>query len=103
IQPLPWIRAQDGRVGFYDTTLAALAPGITGRAVNAGHWGETPDFPRAMGAWRSFQLPRTSDSERRGLLERSRVRYILFSQKHELDLKTVFDGQLPQYLKRVEQ
>lgn len=84
IQPLPWIMVgEDGRVGFVDTTAACFAPGLAGRPVNAGHWGETPDFQRTMGRWREFLLPTTSDDARRALLRQTGVKYLLFSQVPE--------------------
>jgi len=42
IQPVPWRDKSTGK--DIDDTLALFAPGITGRAVYAGHWAETPDF-----------------------------------------------------------
>lgn len=84
VQPIPWIAvAPDGAVGFVDTTVACLAPGLTGHPVNAGHWGETPEFATTMGRWVQFLLPRTSDATRRDLLRESRIRYVIFSQKRE--------------------
>lgn len=84
VQPLPWIAVgPEGRVGFVDTTVACFAPGLTGRAVDAGHWGETPDYGRTMTQWLRFLLPETSDEWRRELLRRTGVRYVVFSQKRE--------------------
>jgi hypothetical protein len=82
IQPLPWIVLTPNRqVGLMDTTLAALAPGWTGRPVNAGHWGETPSFGETMGRWRDFLLPNATDELRRQLLRQTGVRYLIFSQR----------------------
>lgn len=82
IQPLPWIAVDpSGRYGFVDTTLACYVPGLTGHAVHAGHWGETPDFGRTMGQWLRFLLPETPDTWRKELLRTTGVRYIVFSQK----------------------
>ncbi|MGC8669512.1 MAG: hypothetical protein ACP5VE_15500 [Chthonomonadales bacterium] len=82
IQPLPWVAlTPDGKVAVVDTTVAAFAPGLTGHPVNAGHWGETPDFPEAIGRWRQFLLPTTPDGARIQLLRSTGVRYILFTQK----------------------
>lgn len=84
VQPLPWAAVgPDGRPGFVDTTVACLAPGITGRAVDAGHWGETPDFGASMNRWLRFLLPDTPDAWRKELLRSTRVRYLIFSQKRE--------------------
>jgi hypothetical protein len=81
VQPLPWVTVSaHGKAAFVDTTAACFAPGLTGRPVHAGHWGETPDFGTAMGRWVRFQMPGTPDTERRDLLRRSGVRYLLFSQ-----------------------
>ena len=49
--------------------------------VNAGHWGETPEFAHTMSQWLHFELPNTPESWREDLLRRTRVRYIIFSQK----------------------
>jgi hypothetical protein len=81
VQPLPWVAISgQGKAAFVDTTAACFAPGLTGRAVHAGHWGETPDFGATMGRWVRFQMPGTPDAERRELLRASGVRYLLFSQ-----------------------
>lgn len=110
IQPLPWVMVgEDGRVGFSDTTLACFAPGLTGRAVNAGHWGETPDYGRAMGNWVRFLLPATEETWQRELLRETGVRYLVFSQKREearspgVSILTAsrFPDGMP-YLRRVE-
>jgi len=86
IQPLPWVGvAPDGAVGFADATVACFAPGLTGHAVHAGHWGETPDFGPTMNLWVRFLHPGTPDAWRQGLLRRSGVRWLLFSQKHRED------------------
>ena len=84
IQPLPWIAADErGGVGFFDTSVACYAPGITGHAVNAGHWGETPQFGKTMNKWVKFIRPDTDDAYRRELVQQTGVKYILFSQKHQ--------------------
>ena len=110
IQPLPWIRREDRKVAFIDTTVAAFAPGITGHPVHAGHWGETPDdFGETMGLWREFQMPNTTDQWRRDLLRLTGVKYILFTQKHdetgdpatESRLLTVFRANPPHYLRLI--
>ncbi|NLH99191.1 MAG: hypothetical protein GX446_06830 [Chthonomonadales bacterium] len=82
IQPLPWIAAgEDGRLVFADTTLACFAPGLTGNAVHAGHWGETPSFGATMGEWVRFLSPGVEDAQRLEMLRRTGVRYLLFGQK----------------------
>jgi len=107
LQPLPWItRTDDGKVAFFDTTVAALAPGLTGHPVHAGHWGETPDFGRTMGEWQRFLLPNTTDTQRKDLLRRSGVRYVIFSQKHadhggDPTLVSTFRNAPPPYLRLV--
>jgi hypothetical protein len=108
LQPLPWALYEGGKVGFFDTTLACLTPALTGHPVHAGHWGETPEFGRTMGDWLAFTLPRMPDEARRDLLRRSGVRYLLFTQKHDVPpeterLLTFFrePGSLPSYLRRI--
>ena len=82
VQPLPWIVVADnGRVKVSDTTVACFTPGLTGNALNAGHWSETPNYQKAMDNWRRFLLPHTPDEWRRDLLHRTGVRYLIFSQK----------------------
>ncbi len=110
IQPLPWIAKQtETKYGFYDTTLAALAPGLTDHAVNAGHWGETPDFARTMAGWIGFQLPSANDDSRKALLRETGVRYLIFSHKRTDSLDpgagaavlVPFGPVLPDYLRRI--
>lgn len=105
IQPLPWItRLPNGRVAFYDTTLAVFAPGLTGHPVDAGHWGETPNFAKTMFQWVDFMNPHAPDSYRINLLRSSKIQYILFSQTHperypsDKQLLSLFTGKPPSYL-----
>jgi len=111
VQPLPWVGiGPDGRPGFADTTVACFVPGLTGHAVDAGHWGETPDFGQAMGRWVRFVIPDTPDEWRRDLLRTSGVRYLIFSQKRAETRDDAVAGLLsaspigspPPYLRRVE-
>jgi hypothetical protein len=108
IQPLPWIiRISERQIAFFDTTVACFTPGLTGHPVHAGHWGETPDFPTTMGLWARFLNPATPDAWRRDLLRRSKVRYVVFTQKHdetqdettENYLLSVLRGSPPPYLR----
>jgi hypothetical protein len=110
IQPLPWVIADGaGKLHLYDTSAACFAPGLTGHPVNAGHWGETPNFAKAMDQWSQFILPTTPDEWRIDLLRRSGSRYILFSQKHnetnvelvETTLLSTFRNNPPPYLHRI--
>jgi hypothetical protein len=111
VQPLPWItiNASNGKLGFFDNTVACFTPGLTGHPVNAGHWGETPDFGKAMNLWATFQRPDATDEWRRTLLQTSGVRYLVFSQKHdethdaavENGLLTVFRNNPPFYLRAI--
>ncbi|HSV72395.1 MAG TPA: hypothetical protein VLH79_01390 [Chthonomonadales bacterium] len=110
IQPLPWIGvAPGGAVGFVDSTMASFAPGLTGRPVHAGHWGETPSFGPTMNLWVRFLRPDTPDEWRRDLLRQSGVRWLVFSQKRPeaaaiagglVDARTL--AALP-YLRRVDE
>lgn len=85
IQPLPWVsrNPDNGRIGFTDNTVACFAPGLTGHPVNAGHWGETPDFGKTMGRWAQFVRSEAPEEYRQTLLRETGVRYILFTQKHD--------------------
>jgi hypothetical protein len=85
VQPLPWvtINPQTGQFGFFDNTVACFTPGLTDHPVNAGHWGETPDFGRTMNQWATFVRPDTTAEWRIDLLRRTGVRYVLFTQKHD--------------------
>lgn len=109
IQPLPWVTVTpEGQVAVTDTTVAAFAPGLTGHPVNAGHWGETPNFAAAIGQWRQFLLPTTPDDNRIRLLRSTGVRYLLFTQKHEdvappgdERLLQLFQSHPPDYLRLI--
>jgi hypothetical protein len=84
IQPLPWIEiTSDRKFAFMDISLATMAPGLTGRKVNAGHWGETPNFGEAMMRWASFLKPQTTDAERSELLKSSGVKFVVLGQKRD--------------------
>jgi len=97
VQPLPWVT---GMLEPVDHTLACMTPGATGHPVDAGHWAESPDFARAIGAWARFVAPDASDDERRALLRRTGVRYLVFSQKHD-DAAPPFRSGVPPYLRLV--
>jgi hypothetical protein len=56
-----------------------LAPAFSGRQVYAGHWGETPDFPRRMGEVFDFYWGRGGAEARRALLRQAGVDYVLES------------------------
>jgi hypothetical protein len=113
VQPLPWVSIDPSRgsFGFFDNTIACFTPGLTGHPVNAGHWGETPDFARAMNQWATFVKPDTPDEWRRNLLRQTGVRYVLFTQKHdetgqeavETQLLSAFRSTPPSYLRRIEE
>ncbi len=99
IQPLPWIAlSPEGRVGFVDTTVACFTPGLTGHPVNAGHWGETPDFAGTMGSWVRFLSGRRSPEERAEQLRQSGVRYVIFTQKHDDELTPETRSALEEWL-----
>lgn len=101
LQPLPWLAmSPEGRIGFVDTTVACFAPGLTGRPVNAGHWGETPQFAQTMGVWVWFLLPTRSVEERAEALARTGVRYVVFTQKHDEDLLPQTREALTEWLQR---
>lgn len=85
VQPLPWIKIINGGVVVIDDTLAAFIPGYTGNKVNAGQYGETPDFELQRTKWIRFLLPRTPESASKKFIKESGVRYIIFSQKNILD------------------
>ena len=68
--------------------------------MNAGHWAETPDFAGAIRAWARFVAPEASDEERRSLLRRTGVRYLVFSQKHDGAVAPFRSG-IPSYLRLV--
>jgi len=97
VQPLPWVT---GMLEPVDHTLACMTPGATGHPVNAGHWAETPDFAGAIRAWARFVAPEASDEERRSLLRRTGVRYLVFSQKHDGAVAPFRSG-IPSYLRLV--
>jgi hypothetical protein len=109
IQPLPWIsRTEDGRFVMSDSTVAVFAPGITGRPVHAGHWGETPDYGGAVSRWSRFLQPMTEDSWRHELVRAAGVKYLVLTQIAEgtadPDVRAVIDSfrsSLPPWLTKV--
>jgi len=105
IQPLPWVPTDQHGM---DATLACLTPGLIGRPVYWGHWGETPDYGGKVGELLRFGSSRVTDAERIALLRKMKARYLLFSQKSPTDLAAdsrvpLFRGMmaLPPYLKHV--
>jgi hypothetical protein len=100
IQPLPWVqRTPEGKIAFVDTTVACLAPGLTGHPVHAGHWGETPEFGKTMLQWVRFLNPNIPESDRLALLRQTGVRYLVFSQKSEEGLANPNDPRLLSFIK----
>ncbi|MEP6756606.1 MAG: hypothetical protein ABJA67_13960, partial [Chthonomonadales bacterium] len=84
VQPLPWISASEqGGAGVFDTSIACYTPGLTGHPVNAGHWGETPNFGKTMNQWVRFIQPETDEAYRVELLKRTGIKYVIFTQKHQ--------------------
>ncbi len=105
LQPIPWLaESEGGRVAVTDISLALYAPGLTGRPVHCGHMGETPDFQEKLLSWARFALPGETDASRRDWLRRSKVRYLIFSQKHdgELPIFGLF-RRPPPYLRRIKE
>lgn len=82
IQPLPWVHYRANKIEITDATLAGLTPALTGRAVNAGHGGETPYYQYAIISWSCFFDPALTDERRRQILQGAKVAYLIFSQKH---------------------
>ncbi|HZO87128.1 MAG TPA: hypothetical protein VFB38_02225 [Chthonomonadaceae bacterium] len=108
IQPLFWVASADHHLYVPDTSLACFTPGLIGRKVYCGHWGETPEFGKKLAELARFGLPRTTDAERLALLRKMKVRYLVFSQKAPSDtaadiLMPMFRGlaPLPPYLTHV--
>jgi hypothetical protein len=109
IQPLPWVETvSDRQFAPTDASVACFAPGLIHRRVYCGHWGETPDFAAKLSELSRFAMPRTTEEERRTLLRKMQVRYLLFSQKASSDesadlLMPMFRERapLPPYLTRV--
>ena len=63
-------------VGF--PTLCAALPGHTGRAVWAGHWGETPHYEDKIRQFSRFADMGTSDAERRAFLASTGAQFLLY-------------------------
>jgi len=74
IQPVPWRDPATGK--DVDDTLALFAPGITGRAVYAGHWAETPDFNNRVDD--VFKMAYAADGATAA--KKSGIAYLVFSQ-----------------------
>ncbi|MCW3096039.1 MAG: hypothetical protein JWL77_1657 [Chthonomonadaceae bacterium] len=86
IQPLPWIaRAGEHSIRTSDESVACFTPGLIHRHVYCGHWGETPDFGAKLMELNRLLLASTADDERRVLLRKMKVRFLLFSQKPARD------------------
>jgi len=86
IQPLPWvIHAGTGKIAPSDESIACFAPYLINRRVYCGHWGETPDFLTKLPELCAFEMARTPDTDRKALLSKMKVRYLLFSQKSSRD------------------
>ncbi len=93
IQPLPWVTlAENGKLAFFDNSVACYAPGITGHPVNAGHWGETPEFGKTMNRWTRFLSADTPDQYKIDLLRETGVQYIIFTQRHDETGRADTDG-----------
>jgi hypothetical protein len=91
---------------FDDYSVACYLPGMTGRRVHVGHLSESPGWQDDIIAWMNFQLPGYSDTDRRELLRRSNVDYVLFTQKRSADPMAAnvlkqFMSNLPPYLEIV--
>lgn len=56
----------------------AYIPGQTGRAVWAGHWGETPNFADKDRQFARFADPIASDADRRKFLVSTRAQFLLY-------------------------
>jgi len=84
-QPIPWVKVGPGvgQLKISDTTLALYVPGLTGRAVYCGHWAETPDFDERIADVQKIASVSTSDVERRSLLRKTGITYLIFSQTHD--------------------
>ncbi len=112
VQPLPWIvPGPDGRAAFFDYSVACFTPALTGHPVNAGHWGETPDFFDAMRRWARFMEPGAPEASRLAQLRGSGVQYVLFSQKRdeshegatERALLATFRERRPRFLRLIDE
>ncbi len=112
VQPLPWLKqiaAEEGktRTAISDMTLACYLGGATGNKVYCGHFGETPNYGEKLHDLMNLQLPFSSDNEKRAILSKMHVKYLLFTQKQADDdekrLAPAFQGSvpLPPYFKKV--
>ena len=105
VQPLPWVKllttpSGDTKLAPSDMTDACFLPGITGRRVYCGHWGETPNYGGKLARIVRFSLPTTTDAERIAMLKMMRVHYLIFTQKGRDDTSAVqlapmFKGLIP--------
>ncbi|MEO7715239.1 MAG: hypothetical protein ABIY70_03480 [Capsulimonas sp.] len=59
---------------------ALYVPGMTGHAVWAGHWSETPQYGDRIQEYRRFSDSETSDDERRAFLRDTHAQYFVFSR-----------------------
>jgi len=63
-----------------DITLPLLIPGLTGRAVYAAHWGETPTFPKRLKELYEFAKRETSDVRREAWLRDAKIDYLVVNR-----------------------
>lgn len=112
IQPLPWlkqVRREEGKVStsISDMTLACYLPSTSGHNVYCGHFGETPDYGNKLIELMNVQLSFVSDEEKKALLTKMHIKFLLFTQKQiDEDIRRiapVFQGSLPPppYLKKI--
>lgn len=62
---------------------AAYIPGMIGRRVWAGHWGETPHISLKYGLFTTFTDPNTSDEERIQFLKDTKTQYFMYPKDIE--------------------
>ena len=113
VQPIPWVAVtKEHKLALLDATMACFTPGLTGHPVNAGHWGDTPDFAAATFKWVHFMMEDTKDQYRRDLILDTGVRYLIFSQKRfdpnspqdiAVSQSIFVNGKIPSWLHKITQ
>lgn len=81
VSPLLWLRAQEGDGAVLaDVNVGHFIPGISGRAVFAGHYIETPNFQKKAEQIKDFYSAGLSREERIAFLKTNRIEYVYYGK-----------------------
>lgn len=80
VQPVPFVDKRMKLSAGLDNTVALFTPGLTGRAVYAGHWAETPDFDQRIADVQRLTRPSTIPKDTVAALDASGIAYFIYSE-----------------------